>query len=356
MNTAATVLLVISVIALLWAVTLFLRITPTPPSRRAIIAQYTPPPGVSVLVGGALVDDRRRSISAQLVDLAVRKHLSILPPLTPSGPHSMRFENATGLDDVERAVVRAFFGEQPEPGTVVVPSAGDTRLLQRLRWAQFRADSVLASSGLRIVTSTRRYLLTWLTLGLAIALVPVGWPNLLYPLAGVAVFVATMLLGNRRINPLTVAGVDVRDHIVGLRFYITLAEADRLRALQSPEGALVRDDIVRLNERLLGWAVLFNLEREWAKVLEARDLAGGGYGDGGYVGDLSSTDLALIIAFSSDFSGAASDGALGGDPSDPNTPAGQADNGDGAGDGGGDSSSDGGGDGGGGDGGGGGGD
>ena len=354
MNTAAVVLLLAGLLALVWALALFLRITPTPPSRRAIIAQYAPPPGVSVLVGAALVADRRRSISAQLVDLAVRGHLSVLPPLTPSGPHSLRFEHATGLDDVELALVRAFFGERPMQGSVVVPSVGDTKLLQRLRWAQFRADHVLASSGLRTTTSTRRYLLTWLTLGLAIALVPVGWPNLLYPLGGVAIFIATMMLGNRRVDPLTVAGVDVRDHIVGLRFYITLAEADRMRALQSPAGALIRDDVVRLNERLLGWAVLFNLEREWAKVLATRDLAGGVSGDGAYVGDLTSSDLALILAFSSDFSGAASDGSLGGDPNDPNTPAGQADTGDGAGDGGGDSS--GGGDGGGGDGGGGGGD
>jgi uncharacterized membrane protein YgcG len=354
MNTAAVVLLAISVIALIWGVVLFSRITPTPRSRRAIIAQYSPPPGVSVLVGAALVGDRRRSISAQLVDLAVRKHVSILAPLTPSGPHSLRFENADGLDDAERATVRAFFGDRPVRRSVIVPSVGDTTLLQRLRWAQFRAESLLASSGLRTTTSPRRYLLTWLTLALAIALVFVGWPNVLYPLAGALVFVATMMLGNRRINPLTTAGVDVRDHIVGLRFYITLAEADRLRALQSPEGALIRDDIVRLNERLLGWAVLFNLEREWAKVLETRDLVGGGSGDGGYVGDLNSTDLALILAFSADFSGAASDGNLGGDPNDPNTPAGHADTGDGAGDGGSDSS--GGGDGGGGDGGGGGGD
>jgi len=352
MNTAATVLIVISVLVLVWSLVLFLRITPTPRSRRAIIAQYAPPPGVAVLVGAALVDDRRRSISAQLVDLAVRRHLSILPPLTPSGPHAVRFENATGLDDVERATVRAFFGDQPVAGMVVVPSRGDTRLLQRLRWAQFRAGRVLVSSGFRTITLARRSALILLSIGLTIALVPVGWPNLLYPLVGAALSIATWQLGRRRIDPLTVAGVDVRDHIVGLRFYITLAEADRLRALQSPDGAFIRDDIVRLNERLLGWAVLFNLEREWAKVLEARDITGGGAGDGGYVGDLTSTDLALMLAFSSNFSDVASDGNLGGDPDDPDTPAGQADTGDGAGDGGSDSS--GGGDGGGGDGGGGG--
>jgi len=348
MNTAAAVLLALSVLVFLWAFALYRRIPPTPRSRRAIIAQYAPPAGVAVLVGAALVNDRARSISAQLVDLAVRRNVSVLPPLTPSGPYSLRFENAIGLDDVELATVRAFFGENPATGTVVVPSRGDTQLLQRLRWAQFRADSVLGSSGLRIATRRRRGLLVVPQVGFVIALIPVGWPNVLYALVALALLVATVQLSRKRVDPLTVDGVDVRDHIVGLRFYITLAEADRLRALQSPDGALIRDDIVRLNERLLGWAVMFGLEREWTKVLETRYATGGGT-----AGDLTSTDLALILAFSSDFSGAASDGGLGGDPNDPNTPEGQADTGDGAGADGGDSSS--GGDGGGGDGGGGGG-
>jgi len=348
MNTAAVTLLALSVVVVVLALVLFLRIRPTPPSRRAVIAQYAPPAGVSVLVGAALVDDRTRSISAQLVDLAVRRHLSVLPPLTPSGPYSLRFENADGLDDVERAVVRAFFGESPSVGSVVVPSRSDTTLLQRLRWAQFRADTVLGSSGLRVRTPRRRGLLVVPQVAIVIALIPIGWPNPLYALGALLLLAATVQLSRTRVDPLTVAGVDARDHIVGLRLYITLAEADRLRTLQSPDGALVRDDVVRLNERLLGWAVLFGLEREWAKVLDARYAVGGGGSD------LTSTDFALILAFSSDFSGAASDGGLGGDPADPNTPDGQADTGDGAGAGGSDSSS--GGDGGGGDGGGGGGD
>ena len=347
MNVAALLLLALSALATACSLWLMLRIVPTPRSRRAIIAQYAPPAGVSVLAGAALVNDRKRSISAQLVDLTVRKYLSILPPLTPSGPYSLRFERSAGLDDVEQATVRAFFGPSPVAGTVVVPSRGDTRLLRRLRWAQFRASRVVESSGLLTVTRRRRGWLAAVTFALFVALIPVGWPNLLYALVALGFFIATVQFSKRRVDPLTVAGVDVRDHIVGLRYYITLAEADRFRALQTPEGALVRDDVVRLNERLLGWAVLFGLEKEWAKVLETRDESQGG--------DFTATDYSLMLAFSSDFSGVASDGNLGGDPNDPNTPDGQADTGDGGGAGGGDSSADGGGDGGGGDGGGGGG-
>ena len=83
---------------------------------------------------------------------------------------------------------------------------------------------------------------------------------------------------------LTSAGADRRDHLLGLREYLTVAEQDRFRMLQSPEGAarvaraLGGDDpstahqsadIVKLNERLLPWAVLWGVEQEWSKALVA---------------------------------------------------------------------------------------
>lgn len=342
MNTAALVLLVVDVLVLVWSVVEFARIAPTPPSRRAIVAQYAPPAQTSVLAGGALIDDRRRSISGQLVDLTVRGHLSVIAP-EAGGAYRLRFENSVGLDDVELAVVRAFFGQDPVESAVVTPNRGDTTLLQRLRWAQFRANSVLASSGLAI-TRAKRSRPMQAALILAVVLVPVSLPDLIVPAIGVAVFVAATILAGRRATTLTSTGVDVRDHIAGLRLFISLAEADRLRVLQSPDGALLRGDTVQLTERLLGWAVLFGLEREWAAALRAIDTSRGGTGNGG------SADLALILALSADFSGAASDGNLGGDPDDPNTPDGSADTGDGGGSDGGDSSGggDGGGDGGGG--------
>ena len=63
------------------------------------------------------------------------------------------------------------------------------------------------------------------------------------------------------------------DHLWGIRDYIALAEKDRLAFLQSPRGALVRGDgragvdALLLNEKLLPYAVLFGLEREWVREL-----------------------------------------------------------------------------------------
>jgi uncharacterized membrane protein YgcG len=90
------------------------------------------------------------------------------------------------------------------------------------------------------------------------------------------------------VRPLTAAGAELRDYLAGLRLYIDLAEADRLRVLQSPTGALTSAyrpvesaltptaglnspdselKIVKLYERVLPFAVLFGLEKNWSKVL-----------------------------------------------------------------------------------------
>ncbi len=78
---------------------------------------------------------------------------------------------------------------------------------------------------------------------------------------------------------LTEAGAEQRDYLLGVRDYLQLAEADRFRMLQSPEGAERVDvgdkvQIVKLYEKLLPFAVLWGIEREWSKELAVYYEAG----------------------------------------------------------------------------------
>jgi uncharacterized membrane protein YgcG len=67
---------------------------------------------------------------------------------------------------------------------------------------------------------------------------------------------------------LTREGSLAREHLEGIRQYLELAEADRIRMLQSPEGAeRGADDVVRLYERLLPYAIIFGIEDRWQKEL-----------------------------------------------------------------------------------------
>ena len=75
-------------------------------------------------------------------------------------------------------------------------------------------------------------------------------------------------------KPLTAKGAETRDHLEGLKVFIEWAEADRIRMLQSPQGAErapidVNDprQMLRLYEVLLPYAVVFGQEKEWAEQL-----------------------------------------------------------------------------------------
>ena len=66
----------------------------------------------------------------------------------------------------------------------------------------------------------------------------------------------------------TEEGVILARYLEGLELYIKMAEADRLKFLQSVDGADTSNEgIVKLYEKLLPWASLFGAEKSWVKEL-----------------------------------------------------------------------------------------
>lgn len=168
----------------------------------------------------------------------------------------------------------------------------DPKLGRALRATQLTVSRRLEQAGL--VGAERRWLtvlVRWLTAAVfVVALLSAvasgdgrSWLFATIALVlGVTVF--AVMPADWRVLP--ASGFAVRDHLAGLRDYITLAEADRLRFLQSPNGALRhridtaegRVEALVLNEKLLPYAVLFGQEREWAQLLqtEHRELVESG--------------------------------------------------------------------------------
>lgn len=78
---------------------------------------------------------------------------------------------------------------------------------------------------------------------------------------------------------LTDKGLQLRRYLMGLRMYIKASEVERLAMLQSPSGAEkvsmkiseLEDPkkLVKLYERVLPYAVLFGLEKDWGRALGA---------------------------------------------------------------------------------------
>ena len=64
-------------------------------------------------------------------------------------------------------------------------------------------------------------------------------------------------------------GLEKANYLAGLELYIKMAETDRLRFLQSVEGAdITNEGIVKLYEKLLPYAIIFGQEKSWRKSLE----------------------------------------------------------------------------------------
>lgn len=78
---------------------------------------------------------------------------------------------------------------------------------------------------------------------------------------------ALALFASSRLSPYfthTVKGLEYSRYLDGLKLYIKMAEAERMKVLQSVEGAdTSHQGIVKLYEKLLPYAVLFKLEKSW---------------------------------------------------------------------------------------------
>ena len=113
-----------------------------------------------------------------------------------------------------------------------------------------------------------------------------GWGVLLYIAAIVGGFIGFIVLPFISLpeTTLTRAGGMHRTYLEGIREYLSLAEEERLRAAQAPQTAdLVSSGVrpygdapnapgarvVNLYERLLPYAVLWGMEREWVEIIRA---------------------------------------------------------------------------------------
>lgn len=91
-------------------------------------------------------------------------------------------------------------------------------------------------------------------------------------LIAVIAAIATRVILNKKTKKFsghTLKGLEMSRYMDGLKLYIKMAEADRLKFLQSVEGADTSNEgIVKLYEKLLPYAAIFGLEESWMKELE----------------------------------------------------------------------------------------
>ena len=257
------------------------------PGRGTVVAEYDPPEGVGVLVSSVVSGNTGRATTALLLDLAVRGALRILER---DGGRKPSFalelvDPARVTDPDERRFVAAVFGEGAGTGRVKELKRADAKVAARIQKLMAAVTKRTVTDGLRkpLPVGPIVGLLVAASLGMsaAIAFAVISLVQAFGGLVVVAFIVAAVLalivtIGALVKHPLTERGVALRDHLAGLRELIRLAEADRIRVLQSPAGAERRDlphddrDVLRLTEELLPYAAMFGQEEEWGDELGRR--------------------------------------------------------------------------------------
>ena len=273
------------------------------PDRSPVIVQYTPPQDESLTLSAGVLDVPERAMAAHVVDLAVRDAVELRASGDRKDPGDFEvvLRDKQGLEHDDRRVVDTLFSKNAKAGAHVDLGAfakgPPTRAVTYVR----RIDQFTVERGYRSKVpgwiGSVRTASQFGGLALAVALIAFGsgafgvladieGGELLYIAAIVSGFAAFLVLPFITLpkSVLTLAGGGHKTYLEGIREYLRLAEEDRLRAAQSPRTAdLVSsgrrsysdepnapgDSIVNVYERLLPYAVLFGMEREWVTVIRS---------------------------------------------------------------------------------------
>jgi uncharacterized membrane protein YgcG len=262
--------------AIVWMSVVRNRVMKRAHGRGTIIPEYLPPSS-SVLVSALVAKRPRAAMTAQLIDLAVRHYIKIYQVKEKQlfKVAEYEIEVVKAIDDLteeEKRLLKSVFGNKPphvgarfamkklqDDYTIGKSLNKDQELLRhRVRNSyHFYEKATSQAKGFR------RTAVMLLILGV-VTLSP------LLIIAAVVGFIYAYTLW-----PLTEKGAELRDYLKGLEMYIEVAEVERIKMLQSPEGAEkvgVIDSanpkqLVKLYERVLPYAVLFGVEKEWLKQL-----------------------------------------------------------------------------------------
>ncbi len=259
--------------------------------RRAtgvVVAQYEVPADLPPLVAAPLLSHAQAVVPAEIIHLAVNGVLRVEERQRKKQKKTPRLQLRRGDDarvgdPLDAAMRDALFLTASAEDVARLPASSEA-FAGRMAALQLRGVQEAASRGF---TTRARSRATIVLQSLSLVLLAVAGAFLIaagiagrepqvgtvivFLLAFAAAVVGSIIAFSRH-TVLTPEGARRHEHLLGVREFIRVAEADRLRMLQSYTGAERRSDgsvdILHLYERLLPYAMLFGQEREWGDVLE----------------------------------------------------------------------------------------
>jgi len=259
------------------------------PGRGIIVPEYEGPEDLGVMSAAHLVGRPGAALPAQIVKLAVDDIVQLVED--PEAPEHRRFrldvlDASAAVSPPDDRALRKLFEKKAKNGASLPLDRKNRKLGDRIASLVAQAGTGLRPQYLsRGERSPLRRLIFWpaaaVFVGAIVVLVLCGIEDVGSPLLSITIPVAILgsfvVMGySGKPERRTAKGTAAYEQLLGLRDYLQLAEADRLRVLQSPLGAVrTRIDpndsaaIVKLYERLLPWAIVWGVEKQWAAELAA---------------------------------------------------------------------------------------
>ncbi|MBK0418183.1 DUF2207 domain-containing protein [Leucobacter sp. CSA1] len=314
--------------------------------RGTVVAQYDVPRSLPPLIAASVAGTSTSAPAAEIVHLAVSGAIRIEEGEETRGlfgpkqgqPVLRVLDPARAEDPLDRTTMRHLFATL-EPGVAFeLPQKDDAFGKRMSELASMGGKEALQRGYFTKERSPAGRVLGFVALGLAVViavLTVLGFASgreSAVPVIGIIAGFLSFAFGIAAISKqrvYTPVGAEWREYLEGVELFIKVAEADRLQMLQSYQGAERRQDgtvdVIELYEKLLPYAMLFNLEKEWSRVLEVKYREQPGYVPVWYpgvaahgIGDLTSTissftsSLTSSVSYTSSSSGGSSGGGFSG--------------------------------------------
>lgn len=254
-----------------------------PKGTGVIVPQYDPPDSLKPLAVGTIADFKadNRDITATLIDLAVHGYLKIIETKETRTlrkdklSYSLELTNAdfSKLDANETMLLNVIF-TQPVIGAKTDVSALKNKLYTTSKTLSTNVSDSLTTDGYFRSNPLKAGTRVSLSAGAAFFVIYFGGMALGIPL--VAGFVAGGIIAAicaHFMAARTKKGVEAREHILGLKMYLEVAEKDRIEKLQGPDAQYAANagepvKTVDLFEKLLPYAMVLGVEKQWAGKFE----------------------------------------------------------------------------------------
>ena len=251
--------------------------------RGTIVPQYTPADNLKPLEAGTILDFKvdNKDITATIIDLAIHGYIKIVENKQDrligkdklSYVLELKNADASALTPFEVLLITALFTP------LAVGTQADISTLKNKLYA---TATVISSTVQGDLTQRGYFTSNPLKAGKTVGAISVALFFLLFfgahvlgtlVLIGAVLATGIALLFARIMPSRTASGVAAKENLEGLKLYITTAEADRIKMMQSPDAAYAANHAeptktVDLFEKLLPYAMIFGVEKQWAKQFE----------------------------------------------------------------------------------------